>query len=79
MMIISYGPTYVAERAHEQAQHEEESELGLVNPAVSARHPDDPPVAEGTGDEYRNDRSDETDNMGKALESVSTRMKWGTW
>ena len=71
-MIVSYGPTYVAERADEQAQREEDSELGLVNPAVPARHPDDPPVAEGTRDEYPNDRSDETANIGKALERVGT-------
>lgn len=71
MVVVSNRPTYVAERPHKQAKNEDESELGLVDTAVAARCPDDPPVPERTSDKYTKDRSDETTQLGETLYNIT--------
>ena len=69
--VVSDCPAHVSTRADEQADHKDKPKLGLIDAAVSSRHPDDPPVSEGTSNNDSNDTSDETGQMGQTLENVT--------
>ena len=62
--VASDCPTDISEHSEKHGEHENESKLRLVDPAVTLRHPDDRPVAERSGDEHGEDDPDEAAQVG---------------
>ena len=67
VMVVSDGPADVPEYANEQAEHEDQPELGLVHPAVALGYADDAPVVERASDEQRKDSPDDARQVCEAL------------
>lgn len=69
MVGVSDRPPYATKHGKEYAQREYQSVLGLVNPSVALRHPDDPPVDEWTSHDHGRNDSDDVPDAYQALES----------
>ena len=68
VVVVPDGPAEIAKDAGEHPQHQDEPELGLVDPAIAPGQPDDAPVVERAADERREDDSDYPAQVCQALE-----------
>ena len=67
MAVVADCPAQVAKCPKQQAEHEKESELGLIDAPVASGHPNDPPVAERTSSDHCEDNPDDAPNVSEAL------------
>ena len=67
VVVVSHSPADVSKHTYEQAEHEDEPELGLVHPAVALGYADDAPVVERASDEQRKDSPDDARQVCEAL------------